>query len=144
MKKLKILLRAFKKNSNLTMIIVFCMALGFSATGIILGYVYQEYNYDSEAVDAEGIHRVIQKDGETHNPYTFAPLAQSLKSNYPEIEDAVRVSFFYGYLACSNNENKSNENSAIFADPGFFDLFSFPLKKGNSNECLRSPNSVLL
>ena len=144
MKKLKILFRSVKKNSNLTMIIVFCMALGFSATGIILGYVYQEYNYDAETLNARRIHRVIQKDAETHNPYTFAPLAQSLKSNYPEMEDAVRVSFFYGYLACSTVENKSNENSAIFADPGLFDLFSFPLKKGNSNECLRLPNSVVI
>lgn len=144
MKKLKILFRSVKKNSNLTMIIVFCMALGFSATGIILGYVYQEYNYDAETLNARRIHRVIQKDAETLNPYTFAPLAQSLKSNYPEIEDEVRVSFFYGYLACSTNENKSNENSAIFADPGFFDMFSFPLLKGNSNECLRLPNSVVI
>ena len=144
MKKLKILFRSVKKNSNLTMIIVFCMAFGFSATGIILGYVYQEYNYDSETLNARRIRRVIQKDGETHNPYTFAPLAQSLKADYPEIEDAVRVSFFYGYLACSTNENKSNENSAIFADPGFFDLFSCPLRKGNSSECLSMPNSVVI
>lgn len=120
------------------------MALGLSATGIILGYVYQEYNYDCETANAERIHRVIQKDGETYNPYTFAPLAQSLKSDYPEIEDAVRVSFFYGYLACSTDENKMNERSAIFTDPGFFDLFSFPLIKGNSNECLRLPNSVVI
>jgi len=108
MKKLIILFRSFKKNSKLTMIVVFCMALGFSATGIILGYVYQEYNYDCETANAERIHRVIQKDGETYNPYTFEPLAQSLKSDYPEIEDAVRVSFFYGYLACSADENNMN------------------------------------
>jgi len=144
MKKWNILLRAFKKNSNLTVIIVLCMAVGFSATGIILGYVYQEYNYDAQTANAERIYRVIQQDGEKKAAYTFAPLAQSLKSNYPEIEHAARVSFFYGYLPCSTDENKSNENSAIFADPGFFDLFEFPLKKGNSNECLRSPNSVVI
>jgi putative ABC transport system permease protein len=144
MKKLIIIFRSFQKNSRLTMLIVFCMALGVSASGIILGYVYQEYNYDCENANADRIHRVIGKDGETYNPYTFGPLAQSLKSNYPEIEDAVRVSIFYGYLACSTDENKINENSAIFADPGFFDLFSFPLQKGNSNDCLRAPNSVVI
>jgi putative ABC transport system permease protein len=120
------------------------MALGFAATGIILGYVYQEYNYDCETANADRIYRVIQKEGETYNPYTFEPLAQSLKSDYPEIEDAVRVSFFYGYLACSADEKNMNERSAIFTDAGFFDMFSFPLIKGNSNECLRLPNSVVL
>lgn len=144
MKKLQILLRSIKRNSNLTMIIVFCMALGLSATGIILGHVYQEYNYDSQTINAKRIFKVVQKDKESQNAYTFAPLAQSLKSNYPGIEDAVRVSFYYGYLACSTDENKTNENSAIFADPSFFNLFSFPLVKGNSNECLSLPNSVVI
>jgi len=144
MKELIIIYRTFKRNANLTLIIVFCMALGLSTTGIILSYVYQEYNYDGENLNFARIHRVILKDGETLNPNTFGPLAKSLKSNYPEIEDAVRVSFFYGYLACSAGEIKINEESAIFADSGFFDLFSFPLIKGNSNECFRSPNSVVI
>jgi len=136
MKQLKIIYRSLKRNTKLTVIIVFCMALGLTATGIILSYVYQEYNYDCENLNADRIHRVI--------PGGFGPLAESLKSNYPEIEEAVRVSFFYGYLACSAGETKINENSAIFADPEFFELFSFPLTKGNSKECLRAPNAVVI
>ncbi|UCE07325.1 MAG: ABC transporter permease, partial [bacterium] len=49
-----------------------------------------------------------------------------------------------GYLACCSGENKFNETSAIFADPAFFDLFSFPLVTGNSKSCLTDPNSIVL
>jgi putative ABC transport system permease protein len=144
MKKLQFVFRAFKKNWKLTLISVFCMALGLASAGIILSYIYQEYNYDNDTFHAERIYRVIEKDGEKLNPYTFGPLAQSLKQDYPEIEDASRVSIYYGTLACSAGETKINENEVIFADSSFFDLFSFPLIKGNSKDCLRSPNSLVI
>ena len=47
MKKLVIIFRSFKKNSKFIFINVLCMALGLVAAGIILGHVYQEFNYDS-------------------------------------------------------------------------------------------------
>jgi putative ABC transport system permease protein len=120
------------------------MALGLVSAGIIVSYIYQEYNYDCENANSPRIFRTIQKDGETLNTVTFGPLAQSLKANYPEIEEAIRVSFFYGYLSCAAGENSANERSAIFADQQFFDFFSFPLIKGQSNTCLASPNSVVI
>ena len=120
------------------------MALGLVSAGIIVSYIYQEYNYDCENVNSPRIFRAIQKDGENLNTVTFGPLAQSLEANYPEIEEAIRVSFFYGYLSCAAGENSANERFAIFADPQFFDFFSFPLIKGQSNKCLVSPNSVVI
>ncbi len=144
MKKVVVIYRSFKRNSKITLINVLGMALGLVSAGIILGYVYQEFNYDQGQLNSDRIYRVIQKDGENQQIYTFGPLAESLKSNFPKIDDAVRISFFYGYLACSTNENKFNENSVIFTDPGFFEMFSFPLIKGDSKDCLNSPNSIVI
>ncbi len=120
------------------------MALGLVSAGIIVSYIYQEYHYDYESPNSERIFRVIQKEGESLNSVTFGPLAQSLKTNYPEIEEASRVSFFCGYLSCAAGENNSNERTAIFADPEFFDFFSFPLIKGKSSDCLVSPYSLVI
>ena len=136
MKQLKLIIRSLIKNSRLNGINLFSMALGLVAAGIILTYVYQEYHYDSGNENAENIYRV--------EPSGYGPLAQTLRTNLPEIKETTRVSFFYGYLACSAGENKFNETFAIFADPTFFDLFSFPLVKGNKKECLNTPNSVAL
>ena len=144
MKRVVIIYRSFKKNSRITLINVLGMALGLVSAGIILGHVYQEFNYDQENLNAKRVYRVIQKEGGNQQTYTYAPLAQSLKSSFPEIENTVRVSFFYGYLACSTAESKFNENSVIFADPGLFEMFSFPLVKGDRKECLNSPNSIVI
>jgi putative ABC transport system permease protein len=120
------------------------MALGLVAAGIIFIFVYQEFNYDVEVANSEDIYRIIQTEGEQQSPYTFSPLAEVLKTSFPEIESVTRVNLFYGYLACSANDNKFNETTAIFADPNFFSLFPFPLILGNSKECLISPNSVVI
>ena len=144
MKQLVRSFRFLKNNLKLTLINVFCMALGLVSAGIILGFVYQEFNYDSGNNNSENIYRIIQEEDGNKDSYTYGPLAQALKADFPEIEKAVRVSFYYGYLACSAGENKFNENSAIFTDPDFFTLFSFPLLKGNINDCLSSPNSVVI
>jgi len=120
------------------------MALGLVSAGIIVSYIYQEYHYDYENPNSRRIFRVIQKEGESLNSVTFGPLAQSLKTNYPEIEEASRVSFFYGYLSCAAGEKNYNERTAIFADPEFFDFFSFPLIKGKSSDCLVSPYSLVI
>jgi putative ABC transport system permease protein len=142
--KIASVFRSIKKNCLLTVINISCMALGLVSAGIIVSYIYQEYRYDYDTQNAERIFRVIQKEGESLNTVTFGPLAESLEANYPEIEEASRVSFFYGYLSCIAGKNSSNERSAIFADPEFFDFFAFPLIRGKSSECLVSPYSVVL
>ena len=136
MKQLVIIVRSLKRSSRLNIINLVSMALGLVAAGIILGYVYQEFHYDSANLYSENIYRV--------EPSGYAPMTQVLETDFPEVQEATRVGFFYGYLACSAGENKFNETSAIFADPNFFDLFSFPFVKGNRKECLNAPNTIVL
>jgi putative ABC transport system permease protein len=137
-KKLLLILRSIFKNRNLNAIVTISMGLGLVTAGIILSYVYQEFHYDAGNKNSEHVFRINQGAG------NYGPLAETLKSNFPEIEKAARVAFFYGYLACSAGENKFNETSAIFADPTFFELFSFPLVEGDSKTCLTDPNSIVL
>lgn len=144
MSKLLISFRYLRKKPLLILLNVFSMALGLTAAGIIISYVYQEFHYDSENINSPRIYRAIQKDGKTQDAATYGPLSESLKSDYPEVEDASRVGFFYGYLACTAGEKKINERSAIFVDPEFFEVFSFPLIAGNSEDCLLSPNSIVI
>ena len=138
MKKLLLIIRTIIKNGKLNAIVTLSMGLGLATAGIILSYVYQEYHYDAGYKNSEHVFRIVGGAGD------YGPLAETLKSNLPEIEEAVRVGYFWGYLACSAGENKFNETSAIFADSAFFDLFSFPLVTGNSGTCLMARNSVVL
>ncbi len=143
---MKKILRNFRTNGNLNMLGIASMAVGISAAIIVLTYVFQEFNYDTNLENSNRIFRVLSQNdkNELSGCATYAPLAQGLKSDYPEIKDATRVSFYWGYLALTAGNKKYNETKTIFADPNFFSLFSFPLINGNANNCLESPNSILL
>ena len=122
------------------------MAIGIAASAILLSYVYQELNYDSQLPNSERICRILMQDdnNEQSGATSYGPLAEGLKSDFPEINESTRVSFYWGYLALTADDKMFNENRTIFADPNFFKLFSFPLEKGDASKCLSSPSSIVL
>ncbi len=83
MRQLILTYRFLRNNLKLSLINLSCMATGLVAVGIISGFVYQEFNYDSGNKNSDRIFRVLRKDGEMMDPYTHAPLAQALKSEVP-------------------------------------------------------------
>ncbi len=146
MKSFKVILRGFRKNGRLNLLNIVSMAIGIVTAVIVLAYVYQEFNYDCRNKNSDNIFRVLtlSDNNELSGAATYGPLAQSLKADFPEIYDATRASFYYGYLALSAGEKKFNETNTIFADPNFFSFFSFPLISGDAANCFNSPNSVML
>ncbi|MBN2682646.1 MAG: ABC transporter permease [Bacteroidales bacterium] len=146
MRTLKIFLRGFKKDRHLNLLNISSMAIGLAAAIIVIGYVYQEFNYDSGYENSDRVYHVLTQNdkNEISGGVTYGPMAQSLKSDFPEISDATRASFYWGYLAFTAGDNMFNENSIIFADPNFFTLFSFPLIDGDAAKCLEAPNSIVL
>jgi putative ABC transport system permease protein len=131
MRTLKIIIRGFRKNSRLNLLNISSMAIGMAAAIIVLGYVYQEFTFDSKLKNSNRIYRVLTQNSqnELSGAATYGPLAQGLKSDFPEITDASRISFYWGYLALTAGDKKFNEKRTIFADPNFFSMFSFPLLK---------------
>ena len=146
MKTLKIIFRGFRKNSTINLLNILSMAIGIAASVILLGYIYQELNYDSKLPNSNRIYRILMQNGynEPSGAMSYGPLANELKSDFPEISDATRVAFYWGYFALTAGNKMFNENKTIFADPNFFNLFSFPLEKGDVSKCLSSPNSIVL
>jgi putative ABC transport system permease protein len=143
---MKKLARIYRRNNRLNLINVLSMAMGIAAAIILIGFVYQEFTYDVKLQNSGRIFRVItqNKENNLEGHVNYGPLADELKNAYPEILDAVRVNFYYGYLALTAGGNMYNERKVIFTDPNFFNLFSFPLVAGDKNNCLVSPNSIVI
>ncbi|MBN1925509.1 MAG: ABC transporter permease [Prolixibacteraceae bacterium] len=140
------LIRGFRKNSRLNLLNIFSFAVGVAAAIILLGYVYQEYHYDSQLANSDRIYQILMQNDENEliGWASYAPLAEKLKSDYPEIEDATRISFYWGNLAFTTGDKMFNESNILFADPNFFSLFSFPLNNGNALNDLNSPNFLAI
>ncbi|MBN1821585.1 MAG: ABC transporter permease [Prolixibacteraceae bacterium] len=146
MKTLKFFFRRLKKDSRLNLLNISSLAIGVAAAIILLGYVYQEYHYDSQLVNSNRIYHILMQTDENEliGWGSYAPLAEALKSDFPEIEDATRVSYYWGNLALTAGGNMFNEKKILFADPNFFSLFSFPLKKGNALNDFNSPDFIAI
>jgi len=144
---LKVAFRSMIRNKILALINISGLAIGLTAGILIYMWVQDELSYDRFHEHAGDIYRVVQTDFYRGEPYPVAvnpgPLAEKLKSDYPEIVNAVRMRagetevLRYG-------DNTFIEKEILLADKGFFEMFSFPFVEGDPEKALSDPNSIVL
>jgi putative ABC transport system permease protein len=108
--------------------------------------VQYQLSYDKFNVNANEIYRLTEV---LHLPtennaraVTSPPMAPALKANFPEVKDAVRISYSGRYI--SYNNKKMRDARIMYADSGFFNVFSFPVIEGNLQKALSNPYSIVL
>ena len=124
------------------------LAIGMTCTILILLLVQDELSYDKYHENADRIYRVIKTQGRNSGEeydvaITQAPLAASLKNNFPEIADAVCFNYGPGGLV-KYGDKLFKESFVSYTDPSFFEMFSFAFLKGNPKTALNDPYSVVL
>ena len=143
----KVALRVFIRDRVHTLINIFGLAIGLAFSIVIFLYAHKEISYDRFHENAYRIYRIAIRgkvaDNTFNHAVTPAPLAAVMIREIPEIENTVRVVRFGAWLVRYGNA-KYNEDNIIFSDPSFFQIFSFPLIKGSSEEVLKNPNSIVL
>ena len=127
---------------------IFGLAIGLACCILILLWINFETSFDRFHEFADTIYRVntlYQDQDETSlTSGTAAPLANALvNKELPEILHAVRFAFggtrLVGYKKIQFREKKFK-----YADPSFFQVFSFPLKFGNPSTAFSERYSVVL
>lgn len=144
---LKTAFRSLKKNRAFTAINILGLALGFTASMLIVFYVTDELSYDRYNIKSDRIYRVNEDLKLGGNSVQYAvcmpPLAQVLKTDFPEVENTVRLKRGGGMHVKKGIENILEYNM-IFADQSFFDVFTLPMLQGNPATALKDPNSVVI
>ena len=142
----KIALRVIKKNKIYSFINIFGLSVGIACSIVIFLFVQDELTFDTFHENADNIYRVAQERKGAINvsgtAITFAWMAPSLVMDYPEVLDAVRI-YRPVDIVLSYDEKRFNEN-IIFADDTFFDIFTFPLLRGDKSEVLKNPGSAVM
>jgi putative ABC transport system permease protein len=147
----KIAYRTLLKNKVYTVINVAGLALGIASVFLIAVYVKHELSYDKYYDRYENLYRVTW-NGENPQTRTPHPMAQALVNDFPEVESAVSLSplwaagltreiFSFHNLA---NDIRFDERNVLAVDTTFFDVFRFPVVKGNAKEALRNVNGLLI
>ncbi|MDB5086844.1 MAG: FtsX-like permease family protein [Mucilaginibacter sp.] len=71
--------------------------------------------------------------------------ADAIKSNFPEVENAIRIAQLQDpTIRIDNQSFKEKDENVVYADDDFFSTFSFPLIYGNPANVLKGHNQVVI
>lgn len=144
---LTIALRTLAHNKVYSFINVTGLSIGLAAAMLIILYAKDEVSYDRFHANNPNIYRITSRDrmpgGSFENFNTNTGILQGARftAAIPEIQSFVR------YQSSQFDLKRGNEvvsEEAFLADPGFFQLFTFPLLSGNPQTALRQPKSVVI
>ncbi|WP_018620049.1 ABC transporter permease [Spirosoma luteum] len=145
---LKIAWRNLVRYKGYTFINVFGLAIGLACCLVIFLYVQDELLFDRFHTKADRIYRIInQRSSEgvqmvmARTPPAYGP---ALMTSFPEVQQSVRLFEFGGNELVAYGDRKFFESGILLADSTFFELFSFPLTRGNPRQVLRSPDAIVL
>lgn len=139
---LKTAIRNIKKYPVYSFINITGLAIGITFFILLITYIRDEVTYDRFHPKAERIYMTTASlhGGEAH--VSSSPiLARVLSAEYPGIDQAVR---FWKSSLPVLRDNNINIQDVAFADPGFFDLFSFPLQQGQTGPAAAALSQVVL
>src|SRR5690606_17348686 len=144
---LKIAWRSLLRNKSLFSLNVVGLAIGIASCLMIMLFVLDELSYDTYNEKADQIARVVFRakvNGELiKEAVVMAPVAATLKSEFPEVEDATRLrNMGTAKVSLGNNTYKGDKIALV--DPNFFEVFSIPILKGNRSSLLTHPNSIVI
>jgi putative ABC transport system permease protein len=140
--------RNIKKSKTYSALNILGLAVGMAVFILIMLFVRTELSYDRYHANAKNIYRVDQElsvivNGSSFWAVTPAPLAPALARDIPDVLAAARMSVSRD-VPLSIGDNQFLEDSFHWVDPQIFDMFSFPLTRGDRNTGLRDPFSTFL
>ncbi|NVO11974.1 MAG: ABC transporter permease [Bacteroidales bacterium] len=123
------------------------LAIGIAGSLLIVLYVSNELSYDKFNKDYERIYRVGVNGKVRGEPINMAvscaPMAKALLSDFPEVEQATRLTKMGDWLIGSG-DRKFNEENFLFADSTFFNVFGYKLVKGDPKKVLNRPRTMVM
>lgn len=138
--------RNLTRNKVFSFINVLGLSAGITCCLLISVYIKHEFSYDGFQQKGERIARVIMDYGMGGNSnkgnYTSTYVGPSFKTNFPEVEDFVRIAA--GKKIVRNGDKLFVEKRLLYVDSTFFKLFTFPLSEGDAKSALNGPNKIIL
>jgi putative ABC transport system permease protein len=143
----KVALRNLWKNKGYTSINIIGLAAGLGVCLLIVLYVMDELSYDRYNTNADRIYRVDADIFFNNTLFDAAvspkPLAITMKREYPEIEQMVRINS-QGDVMVKKDNTFIQDHHLVFADSTIFQVFTIPMIAGNPATALNEPNSIVI
>ncbi|TWJ04886.1 putative ABC transport system permease protein [Mucilaginibacter frigoritolerans] len=147
----KIAWRNLTKQRLYSFINISGLAVGLAVCIMIMMYVTHEMSYDKFHKNSKRIfipHASLKLGGSTINmEYLSFVSGPMIKESQPVVESYVRTMGYFKPVIVSKpsaGNEKISEDKLLFADPNFFDFFSFKLISGSVSDVLKKPFQIVL
>ncbi|MEO6452512.1 MAG: ABC transporter permease, partial [Ginsengibacter sp.] len=142
-----IALRNFKKDKWYSLLNILGLTIGITFSLFLIFYIKDELSYDRYHDKADRIFRIVsyiqEKDKNTNWTITQMPLGPTLKKDFPEVEEMVRLQSRERTLF-KNGENNFYETKIYYADSTIFKVFTHKFLEGNATNALSGPNTIVI
>jgi putative ABC transport system permease protein len=144
-----IALRNLTKHKFYSIINILGLSVGLTCFLFIALFVKDEFSYDKHFRDSDRIYRVdftgMINGSEFITALMSSPAAKTLKSDYPEVEDAFRMRSTGTWFVNRVGEVQTfKEENVVYADPNFFDFWGVKLLAGDAKTCLENPKTLVI
>jgi len=144
---LKIAFRTAVTRRSYSLINVAGLSVAMACCILILVYVVHQLSYDRYHQNADRIYRLVANLtlGGTPNDIasTNAPPALAMVEDFPEVVGAARFRPI-GRLPFRYEDRHFYEERVLYADASVFEVFSFPLIRGNPATALTTASSIVI
>jgi putative ABC transport system permease protein len=124
------------------------LAVGMACTVLILLWVQSELSFDRYHEKADRIYRLASNwnFGKWQGRYAISnhAVGPTMQKDYPEIVKACRFRPIRSGAVTQYNDQKFREEGIFYADNSVFDIFRFPLIKGDPKSALTTVHSVVI
>ena len=148
---IKIAWRSLTKQKLYSLINISGLAVGLAVCMMIMLYVAHEMSYDRFHKNADRIFipegQLKMGDMTTGMDYTSYNSGPLISQNQPTIESYMRTLGYFKPVIVNDPSKpgqKFSEDKLLFADPEFFNFFSFKLLSGQAADVLKKPFSVVI
>lgn len=143
----KVARRGLYRNKAFSAINISGLAIGLASAIVLLLWIRNELSYDQFHKNRDRVYQVLTRtpyDGRKVVNWGTAPvLAPVIQTAYHrEVDTVVRMSWVGAFIFSAGDKHLQTQGCTT--DPGFFELFSFPLLKGDPATALKGPRSLVL
>lgn len=144
----KVALRNLSRNKVYAFINILGLGLGLAITILVFMFVKDETSYDKHWKGSDRMYRTgIKADmmgQKMDGPSSPSPMAQSLRTEFNEVETATRFQPVRQEIMMRQEQNKVYIQKGVYADSSFFKVFDFEFAHGNAETALNEPNAIVL
>jgi putative ABC transport system permease protein len=143
--------RNLRRNRSFAITNIFGLSLGIACAILIFTVISYHLSFDKFHSHSNRIYRVVSEfhyDETEFQEGVPQPLGKVFRNDFAFAETSARVRVYHDVTISIPNAAEVKKfqeiDIAAFAEPSFFDIFNFPLLKGNKQAMLTEPHTAVI